>query len=251
MNGVLKNFLIAVMIGVIAFCGYKAVQIQYGYNAEDVVHAGTMVYKPPVSSSDSAGDQTGAATADFENQSIVDLKTKYPDAIGWITIPYTAIDYPFVQAEDNGAYLDEDLDGNYALAGSIFLDYRNSKDFSDFNSILYGHHMQNETMFGALKEFNDKDFFNTNKYGTIFLSDKTYEIQFFAYLVVHVEDDVVFSIPNDEQSALAFQNYIKDNSRHYREISLDPKDRIVTLSTCAYEFANARMLLLGKITQIE
>ena len=70
-----------------------------------------------------------------------ELKAQNSDVCGWITIYGTHVDYPIVQSEDNSTYLMRNPRGEYSLSGSIFMDYMNQKDFSDFNTIIYGHHM--------------------------------------------------------------------------------------------------------------
>ena len=77
------------------------------------------------------------------------------DAVAWLTIDDTNIDYPVMQGVDNNEYLNKDPYGNYSLSGSIFLDSRNASDFSDPYSLIYGHHMEHGVMFGALDKFLD------------------------------------------------------------------------------------------------
>ena len=163
----------------------------------------------------------------------------------------TTKDYPFVQVENNRYYLDRDIDGNYSAAGTIFMDCLCSNDFSDFNTVLYGHHMKNGTMFGSMAQFNDKDFFDTNKTGTVFLADKTFSIDIFAYMIIQADDLVVYESPSDAEGKKTSLEYIRENARHYRDVGVGTEDQIITLSTCAYEFKNARMLLIGKLTRIQ
>jgi len=247
---IVKGVLIAVLIGCITISAFNAYLIEKEYSAERAMHENEMRFRPEPSY-DIAAHNAAEFHEDFVNQSILDLQALYPDVVGWITLPYTDIDYPFVQAANNSAYLSRDLDGNHSIAGSIFMEHENDRDFFDFNTIIYGHNMKNGSMFGTLKEFNNKSFFNANKNGTIFLSDKTYAVDFFAFLVVPVGDDIIFSIPADRSPILLYIDHVKEKARHYRETGITPEDRIVMLSTCAYEFDDARMALLGKITRIE
>ena len=246
----LRKILAALLIGAIFYSAYNALMIESAYRSENIMRKEASQFRPDPYVTQADGDVSAPGEV-FANQNILALQEKYPDTAGWLTIPYTGIDYPVVQADDNGEYLRKDLDGNYSLAGSIFMDYRNEKDFSDLNTIIYGHHMKNGTMFGSLKEFNDQLFFNLHKNGTIFLADSTYDIDFFALLVVPVDDDIVFGIPDDKDSALLYFDHIMENASHYREVGLKPEDRIVTLSTCTYEFDNARMVLLGKLSRTD
>ena len=182
------------------------------------------------------------------NQSIVDLQTARPGAVGWLTIPNTRIDYPFAQGEDNDTFLHMDLDQRWSAAGTIFMDFRNSQDFSDFNTILFGHNMRNGSMFGTLQQFNNRTFFEANRIGTIFLADKTYEITFIAFAVIAPNDEVVYN-PLIETSAAAFLDHVRHIARYYRDVDITKDDRFVTLSTCNYEFDDARMVLIGKLTK--
>lgn len=93
------------------------------------------------------------------------LKEINPDVVGWIIIPGTGIDYPIVQALDNATYLRTSFDGTQNLCGTIFMDCRNFSDFSDANTILYGHNMRDGSMFAILNDYmeNPDLFYNNNE----------------------------------------------------------------------------------------
>ena len=233
----MKKILLSVLaLGLAAltlYSGYRIWLIRGDYKAEAGLHDSIMEYKP-----EPAPDETA-------NQSVIDLQAKYPDVIGWLTVPGTNIDYPFVWYKDNDYYLRRDLNGDYALAGTLFMDCRCEKDFTSQNTIIYGHHMKNGSMFGTLKSFADKAFFEANTQGTIFLPHETITLEFFAYLVVKATDGEIYSAaPGD-----GYLDYVRQNARQWREISLTDEDRLVSLSTCAYEFDGARMVLLAKISR--
>jgi len=246
LNRIIKIIVTIALIAAMAISGYNALKMQNGYKAGDNVYQEMIAYKPV--EEDIPADAPKEA---FVNRKIVELKTDYPDALGWLTIPYTGIDYPFVQAEDNSKYLRMDIDGNYAIAGTIFMDCESSADFSDFNTILYGHHMKNGTMFGPLNSYGKRDFFETNKNGVVYLEDKTFAVEFFAYLVVKSNNLSAYDSPTDEASKIGYNNYIRENARYYRDIGASSDDQFITLSTCAYEFKDARMLLVGRLTKIQ
>jgi len=149
------------------------------------------------------------------------LREQNPDIVGWITVPYTNIDYPIVQAKDNAYYLRRDLNGSSANPGTIFMDYRCAKDGSGY-SIIYGHNMKSGAMFGTLGRFEDKAFLDAHPGGQILFEDGWHTIEFFDFLIVRENDSAIYSVP---------------------EIS----ERIVALSTCSYSFRGARMVLLGKV----
>ena len=242
-----------VLAAVIGYSGYQLWDINRSYAQEAEMHSRLLLYRPPmepalpvsmpVYSMDSA-----SYTESVLNQSIVDLQTRHPSVVGWLTIPGTQIDYPFVQGNDNEYYLHMDLDQNWSLAGTIFMDYRNSKDFSDFNTIIFGHNMRNGSMFGTLQNFNDQNFFDNNRTGIIFLADKTYEIEIMAFAVIKPDDGVIYN-PNImiEADKITFLDYVRSTARHYRDVGVTTDDRIITLSTCNYEFDDARMVVIGKV----
>ena len=211
------------------FSGWKLWGAVRDYKNEADMHKNVLEYRPLEDA--------------IVNQSVIDLQAKYPDAVGWLTVPGTKIDYPFVQSEGNDFYLRRDLDGKYAVAGTLFMDCRCAPEFSSQNTIIYGHHLKNGSMFGTLKAFADKEFFLKNTAGTIFLPRETLKLEIFAYLVVKYTDKEIYS---DELSE-NFIDYVKQNARQYRELALTESDRIVTLSTCSYEFQNARTVLLARI----
>ena len=213
----------------LAYSGYRAWNAYGDYRKEAAMHDTVMVFKPE-------GDRV--------NQKIADLRARYPDAVGWLTVPGTKIDYPFVRYKDNDHYLRRDLNGEYAVAGTLFMDCRNKTDFSSPITIIYGHHMKNGSMFGTLKLFEDKTFFNENPYAYIYLPHETLTLEIFAYMVINPSTDrEIYNISLND----SYMDYVRANARCFREVELASGDRVVTLSTCAYDFRNARMVLLAKV----
>ena len=100
------------------------------------------------------------------------LRQVNPDVIGWIRIPDTKIDYPFLQGEDNEYYLTHTWEGEKNAAGSIFLECMNSGDLTDFNTILYGHNMNSGAMFAGLRKYTSQNFFEAHPY-VYLLEDET------------------------------------------------------------------------------
>lgn len=95
------------------------------------------------------------------------LRELSDDAVAWLTVDNTRIDYPVMQGKTNEEYLNKDPYGEFSLSGSIFLDSRNDKSFGDEYSLIYGHHMEYEAMFGALDGYAGKAFFDAHKTGTL------------------------------------------------------------------------------------
>ena len=170
-----------------------------------------------------------------------------PDCVGWIYIPDAAINYPVVQGSDNSYYLKHLFNGKWNSAGCIFLDSRVSDNISDRHSIIYGHHMKDGTMFSGLTKYKKQDYYEAHPDGLLITPEKTYRIEFFAGYVASVEDPAwKITFESDED----FETWIKDvKKRSWFTSPLSPAgtDKILTLSTCSYEFDNARYVLHGII----
>ena len=182
-----------------------------------------------------------------DGSSFENLQSVNPEVAGWLTVYETHIDYPFTQAEDNQKYINTDVEGEYSLAGSIFLDYRNRKDFSDFNSILYGHHMAENAMFGDLADFKDEKFFDSHRYGNLYFDGENHQIEFFAFLEVNAYDSEIYNPAVSENKRQEYLNRIFQEALHQRETEVDITNRLVLLSTCTSESTNGRHILVGKM----
>lgn len=181
-----------------------------------------------------------------ENPTLWDLMKINEDVVAWVTIDDTNIDHPVVQGEDNMEYINKDVYKKFALSGSIFLDYRNNRDFTDPYSLLYGHHMERGGMFGDVALFEDKKYFDKHKYGTLFLPDKTYRIEIFMVSKIDAYDQTIFN-PKTTQSLVQRQNLIdhaRKNKLQERDIDIR-EDKIIALSTCEKATTNGRTIILG------
>ncbi|SER54539.1 sortase B [Isobaculum melis] len=181
--------------------------------------------------------------------SFKDLKDQNSDVLGWISVYGTKIDYPLLQGEDNQKYISMNAQGDYSLAGSIFLDYRNAPDFTDFNTIIFGHHMEKSAMFGDLERFFEQDFFEQHKYGNLYYQDKDHGIEFFAFMEVDAFDSSIYTTPvSQAQAKQKYLDSIKNQSKYYRAIDVSIEDYLVLLSTCTENTTNGRHILVGRVT---
>lgn len=172
------------------------------------------------------------------------------DICAWVTLDNTQIDYPIVQGEDNLDYINTDVYGNFALAGSIFLDSRNSKDFTDAYSLVYGHHMAEGKMFGDLDLYKEKEFFEENTTGTLLLPDRAYDLDILACLVVNSRDEYIFEPDKWESDVSGIVRYAEQNALHTHEELLNTIKgqsdvQILSLSTCSSEYDDARTIVLA------
>ncbi len=190
-----------------------------------------------------APDVSAWPVVDFEA-----LKQINPDIVGWILIEGTNINYPIVQGTDNDYYLDHLFDGSYNKAGCIFLDYRCAPDLSDSHSILYGHHMRDFTMFTQLMNYKDPAFYDTHPTALIVSETAWYRIQFFSGYVTNNEDNA-WDLVRESDDLPAWLADIQNKSC-FTPLVRPPEDaKILTLSTCTYEFNSAKFVLHGFISE--
>lgn len=175
-----------------------------------------------------------------------DLSKINSDFKFWLSVENTNINYPVVQSKDNSYYLDKDFYKKDSISGTLFMDYRN-KSIDDKNIIIYGHNMKNKTMFNNLNKFKDADFFKNNNKIKITLNGKEFLYDVFSAYIVESDYDYLKTNFNNESD---YQNYINDitsKSLYKSPIKVNSNDKIVTLSTCTYEFDDARMVIHGRL----
>jgi len=171
-----------------------------------------------------------------------------PGVVGWIKLDGTPIDYMIMQYTDNDFFLSRLPDGTQHRNGSIFLDYRNNSDFSDKSILIYGHETRAGDMFGVLKNYRDQEFFDANPQIFLYTPERDYIIEIFAGNVAHsVRDHPPLHFETDEEF-LDYINHLKRTSVFSTDVEVSAGDRIVSLVTCTYDFDDARLIIVGKLT---
>lgn len=172
------------------------------------------------------------------------LREVNPDIVAWIYLEDSVINYPVVQGDDNDYYLSHMFEGSWNGAGTIFLDSRNEGDFSDRHSVIYGHHMQNGSMFAALDDYKRQEFYDTHPTILLITPEKNYKIEMFSAYVASINDEA-WELGFTQAGFEAWLTETKGNSCFSSSVTPEATDRIVTLSTCSYEFDNARFVVVG------
>ena len=221
---ILKNIINVVLILIIAICVYPIYIKSTEYKKADKSYEQIRIEK--------------------QEESLYD---KYEDYRGWIKINNTNIDYSIVQGKDNSFYLDKDINKNYLSSGSIFMNYLNN-GFNDENTVLFGHHMRNKTMFAQLKKYKEKEFFYGDNDIVIEVeNDKVLKYKVFSAYVTDSKDNYIKTNFDDKDQYKEFLEDIKNKSQYKSDIDVNENDKIITLSTCSYEFNDARMVVHGKL----
>lgn len=243
----MRKLLGLVAVGLIAFSVYRLSGILSRYEvgqefyqevSNQIISPNSVDANPPLAS------EILPLTVDFESLSQVN-----DDVVGWIYSDDTPINYPVVQADDNQYYFHRLIDHSEDFAGSIFMDYRNASDFSDLNTILYGHNMKNQSMFGTLQAYNDQDYFDTHPILYLLTPKQAYKIELIASFGTNHTSDI-YQIPDTYEKQIELLDYAKQLSLFTSDVSFEKDDRLITLSTCDVEYDTARFVLIGKLSEV-
>lgn len=180
------------------------------------------------------------------------LKGKNEDYVFWVSVDNTNINYPVVQTSDNSTYLKKGFNKKKSSSGTIFMDTLNNF-MTDKNVVLYGHNMNNKTMFNNLNKFKDRSFFNKNNKIRIKNTNNGKEYIYEVFSVYHSDNNFNYNtvVFNDNYT---FENYIsdiKEKSMFKKNIDISPRDKIITLTTCSYEFKGAKTSVHAKLVEVK
>ena len=178
------------------------------------------------------------------------LQTVNPDVIAWIYCPDTAINYPVVQGGDNAYYLNHLADGTENRNGCPFLDVQNLPDFSDANSIVYGHHMQNGTMFAGISWYEDQSYYDEHPVMYLLTPAANYRIELFSGYTTEMDSSAYMQTFGSIREHTDWLKEVSGRSDFRANLEISALDRTITLSTCAYRFENARYVLHGKLVEL-
>ena len=182
------------------------------------------------------------------------LQENGPDIIAWLTLPDTAVNYPVTQAEDNDYYLRHLYDGTYNKAGCLFADYENKKDFSDWNTIIYGHNMRDGSMFASLNEYKEQSYYDSHPQMYLVTPDGGYLCDIFAAFEAKPKESGSDTSPwrmewKDDGAYTTWLSAMADRSVVETDVTVTSSDKVLTLSTCTPGGAS-RFIVMGKLTEV-
>jgi sortase B len=178
------------------------------------------------------------------------LTGSLPDIIGWIRNPGASIDYPVMQGEDNDYYLRRLPNGKNNQIGSIFIDYRNAADFSDKNTLIYGHYTRQGYMFGSLSKYKKPAYYRGHPFMLLYTPEADYMVELFAGYLLDPEQENPQIYFDDETEFNDYISGLRERSVFQSEVEVGSEDRLLTLCTCDYSFTNARFVLVGRLCEI-
>lgn len=235
-NWALNKALFLLLLFLIAVSAYSIWDNAQIYSQAESVQAELYQFKP--------------AAVEGEEYSFEALREINPDVCAWLSVDGTNIDYPVLKGVDNLVYLNKDVYGNFALAGSIFMDVRSPSSFRSPYSLLYGHHMDNHLMFGDLDLFTEEEFFETNRSAVIVTDDEVINLEVLAVLVIPDNAKEIFDPAMWGADLTDLALYIQENATYIwdpamEELLKNPTStQAVSLATCASGTSGMRIVVI-------
>ena len=232
MGKTVSNILIVVFTAIIAVSGYHLWKIFHEYHVGEQQYestAGTYVHTSDDTPADDYPPTVCPISVDFEG-----LLAENSDVVGWIYSEDTQINYPVMRGDSNETYLHTMINGEYNSAGSIFMDFRCQPDLSDYNTILYGHHMKNGSMFASLHQYTNQSFYDEHKFMWYLTPDHVYRLDVIAGYIGDAEAEVYTIFQNTDELD-HYLSFAASHSTFTPESVTEDINGIVVLSTCSYD----------------
>lgn len=179
----------------------------------------------------------------------IDFTTLYEisdNVVAWIYDPGMKINYVIAQATDNDYYLRHQLNGKRNKNGTIFMDYRNDSDFSDWNTLIHGHNMKSGAMFASLKNYCEPGYYEEHPVMYLYVPGQRYKLELlFGYTTT--ASDAIYQLPNSKKERDAILDKAYCLSTFESNIRPEETDRLVTLSTCSHAYDNGRYVVVGRL----
>lgn len=255
------KILMAILLGVAIFAGYKVFIIEKGYHEAKVSYDSVAeqytgedrtvqlpVKEEPEIVKEEEPTNELANTIQFKNVDFENLREEVnKDIIAWIRCPFegSPIDYPVVQGRDNDHYLHYNVNGSYSSSGTIFLECQNQPNFSDRNNVMHGHHMMSGAMFASLEKWQNKEWYYEHPYMTLntyYSGDYVAEV--FAAFNTDDGSEVYRFIFNGDTDFLNWVDWVAAQSKIKTDVQYDANTSFITLSTCAYDGGPERRSVL-------
>lgn len=238
-NGAL-NVITVCLVGIILVSGYKIGKTMWDYQVAKSAYTNISEKTAKVDPKQFTG------VVDWKA-----LKKVNPDVQGWLYQKGTVINYPVVQGTDNDTYLHTRFDKQWSGGGTLFVDCRMEKNFKGFNSIIYGHHMKDGSMFRSIRGYTKEDgYYDKHKTLELATPHGNYHLVVFSAFITKATDEDTYKMTYDEAEKQAYIDRAWEQSElpiTRDSVDVTKDDRLVTLSTCAYDYEEARYIVMCKM----
>ncbi len=173
------------------------------------------------------------------------------DLIGWLYIPDTIISYPIVHGTDNSYYLTHTFDHKTNNCGSIFMDMSNQGDYSSDNTILHGHNMKTGKMFGSLRKYESREYWETHPYIYIITEEEIMKYHIFSSERTAAASDVYTLEFGSSDSFASYLKKRKACSYYDTGVEVTAEDHLLTLSTCTSDTEEGRRVVQAKLVEVK
>ena len=258
-RSIFSNILLVVCIVVFCYSSYRLIKSGLDtYKSKKENNKMADIFYGPTPTQTPTVGTTVVATPTPKPETLEEKFTRLTaingDIKAWINVVNTNIDYAVVQASDNDYYLRRNIYKKYSYSGSIFMDYRCSIwDKPTKNIIIYGHNMKADTMFHELQKFKKESFFkDESNIITLYTSEGIVKAKVFSVYITGITKEDFQYLQATFDDASKYQAYLDtavSKSKFKSSTSVYTDDRIITLSTCDYEFDDARLVVHAKIIQ--
>ncbi|MBR2674023.1 MAG: class B sortase [Mogibacterium sp.] len=229
-----EDIIIACLLVIMIFSAWKLYNILKDYKSNQAEY-------DKISTQSRDGEFTG--DIDFDA-----LRKINPDVVAWIYYESSVIDYPIVQGTDNDKYIYTRFDGEESGFGCLFVDAATESPFRQFNTIVYGHHMKNGSMFADLKKLKSPEYCRQHPRLELITPEGKYHLEIWAFLNQPSDSKIYETNIQEESERLSYIETASELSLYTTDIAIEPTDRLVVLSTCAYEYDQARYMVVCKMT---
>lgn len=215
------------------------------------------VDKTPSTQPEKTGEEAAspASSLSLPSVDVAALREINPDIVGWLVCEDTNINFPIAQGADNSRYLNHLYDGTSSKAGTPFLDYENSPDFTDGNSIVYGHNLLDGSMFSSLTGYQEQAYFDAHPTMLLLTPDGAYRMEIFAAFVASPGEAGSDASPwrqswDSEDEFTAWLAQAQGRSAIQTEVEPTPEDSVLTLSTCINR-GRDRLLVMSRLVSVQ
>ena len=254
----LLTILIILCAGIMAYSAYRLISTALEYRKSANEYNDLRQYTTAISGPSNAAEAVIVEEEEEEETFYVppcplevdwdSLKAINEDIVGWIYVGALDISYPVVRGKDNDYYLHRTFERNYLFSGSIFMEWQNNADFSDPNTIIYGHNMLDGSMFGKLKKLTTEQLYKNDPYFWILTPKEDYCYKMFSVHIATTDSEVYTLFKGTDEKFVEWAEEMRRRS----EVEIDLENytfqedsHIATLSTCTADNGNTRYVVLG------